>query len=324
HMQSWVPDHNPCLICMCLDQQRINCTARPCNDVKAPECGPCEVLKERKGSMCCPEYESVCDLVKCALPEVPQCVDGQTLLLKNPGDCQPIHECCKKEECALQPPPDCPAHQQLSVKKTKCCDVFECSCNCQNSTHTCPAGFMTSSLINNCGCSETSCSPDKVCVVDGTVHPVGSEWEEGCKKCSCTDLQDKDTLLHVAQCKPPVCDQSCPLVVGEVWHPPSDSCTIHQCVKVNDAVFISTTNVSCAVMDAPTCPLGAELHCETVDCCPRCYCPVHACVLNHTVIAAGDRVMLDVCTYCECAVENGPVMKYKLSCRKTSCPTCPT
>ncbi|NP_001265809.1 von Willebrand factor precursor [Oryzias latipes] len=364
HMQSWVPDENPCLICMCLDQQRINCTARPCNDVKAPECGACEILRERKGSMCCPEYECVCDLVNCALPEVPQCVDGQTLLLKNPGDCQPIHECvCKKEECALQTPPDCPAHRQLSVKKTTCCDVFECLCNCQNSTRTCPTGFITSSLINNCGCTETNCLPDKVCVVDGMVHPVGSEWEEGCKKCSCTELQDKDTLLHVAQCKPLMCDLNCPLGstytpvrgvccgrctptsciesagdmrgdtlvggklrrVGEVWHPPHDRCTIHQCVKVKDAVFISTTNVSCAIMDAPACPLGTELHCETVDCCPRCYCaPVQGCILNHTVIATGDQVMLDVCTHCKCTVENGPVTKYKLSCRKTSCPTCPT
>lgn len=34
YMQSWVPEKNPCLICMCLDQQRINCTARPCNDIK--------------------------------------------------------------------------------------------------------------------------------------------------------------------------------------------------------------------------------------------------------------------------------------------------
>lgn len=34
YMQSWVSDENPCLICMCLDQQHINCTARPCNDIK--------------------------------------------------------------------------------------------------------------------------------------------------------------------------------------------------------------------------------------------------------------------------------------------------
>lgn len=48
------------------------------------------------------------------------------------------------------------------MKKTNCCDAFECACNCQNSTHTCPAGFITSSSTNDCGCTETSCQPDNV------------------------------------------------------------------------------------------------------------------------------------------------------------------
>ncbi|XP_017261520.1 von Willebrand factor isoform X1 [Kryptolebias marmoratus] len=363
YMQSWVSEDNPCMICMCLDQQRINCTARPCNDIQAPVCGPCEILKEKKGSKCCPEYECVCDLVSCDLPEVPRCEDGQTVVLKNPGECQPVHECvCKKEECALQVPPVCPAHRKLTVKMTKCCDELECTCSCKNSTHTCPAGFVTSSSTNDCGCTDVHCQPDKVCVVGGVVHPVGSQWEEGCEKCTCTELQDKDTSLHVAQCKPPVCDQNCPLGseytqmkgdccgkctrtscvetegemtgdmltggklrhVGEVWQSPHDKCVLHQCLKVKDEVFISPTNVSCANMDTPICPLGTELRCDTQDCCPRCHCaPMDACILNHTVIGAGERMMVDPCTHCECTVQIGPVTKYKLSCKQTSCPRCP-
>ncbi|XP_023259719.1 von Willebrand factor isoform X2 [Seriola lalandi dorsalis] len=363
YMQTWVPDENPCLICMCLDQQHINCTARPCNDAKRPVCGACEILREKKESKCCPEYECVCDLVNCDLPEVTPCEDGQTLVLKNPGECQPIHECvCKKEECALQAPPACPAHRQLSVKKTKCCDVFECVCNCQSSTRTCPAGFITSTSTNDCGCTETSCLPDKVCVVGGVIHPVGSEWKEGCERCSCTQLQDKETSLHTAQCTPPVCDRSCPqgstyilskgeccgkctptgcvesqgemrgdtLIggnlrhVGEVWQSQHDKCVLHECVKVKDEMFISATNVSCSVMDTPSCPLGTELRCDTQDCCPRCHCaPMDACVLNNTVIGAGERLMVDVCTHCECMVEDGAMKKYRLSCRRISCPNCP-
>lgn len=150
---------------------------------------------------------------------------------------------CKKGECALEPPAACAAHRQLSVKKTKCCDVFECVCNCQNSTHTCPVGFIASSSTNDCGCTDTTCLPDKVCgelcfglnasvfmyvfflmscfvicasvqvcVVGGVAHPVGSEWEEVCQKCRCTQLQDKDTSLHIAQCTLPVCDRNCPQV----------------------------------------------------------------------------------------------------------------
>ncbi|KAF7224520.1 von Willebrand factor isoform X2 [Nothobranchius furzeri] len=363
HLEGWIPEDNPCLICMCLDQQHINCTARPCNDFKAPACGPCETLKEKKGSKCCPEYECVCDLGKCDLPEVPLCLNGQTAVLKNPGECQPAYQCvCKKEECSLQAPPECSAHRQLSVKKTACCDEFECTCNCQNSTHTCPIGFVTSSFTNDCDCTEILCKPEKVCVVSGTVHPVGSEWDQGCKKCTCTELQDKDTSLHVAQCKPPICDQNCPLGstyiqtneeccgkctpiscvetegevkgkpltegklrhVGEVWPSPHDKCVLYQCVKVNNEVFISQTNISCAIMDTPSCPLGNELRCDTQDCCPRCRCvPMNGCILNHTVIGAGERLMVDACTQCECTVNIGPVTKYKLSCRQTSCPACP-
>lgn len=87
----------------------------------APVCGPCEIQREKRGSKCCPEYECgmwcitslflmqtqfyrrnnafsfygslVCDLVNCDLPEVPRCEDGQIVVLKNPGECQPIHEC---------------------------------------------------------------------------------------------------------------------------------------------------------------------------------------------------------------------------------------
>ncbi|KAF3688863.1 von Willebrand factor [Channa argus] len=363
YMQSWVPDENPCLICMCLDKQHINCTARPCNDVKAPVCGPCEVLKEKRDSKCCPEYECVCDLLNCNVSEVPRCEDGQTLVLKTPGECQPVYECvCKIEECSRQAAPACPAYRQLLVKKTKCCDVFECVCSCQNSTQSCPVGFIASFSTNDCGCTETSCLPDKVCVVDGVVRPLGSEWEEGCVKCSCGQLKDKATSLHVAQCVPPVCNQNCPRGsvyspskgqccgkclptscvepggemrgdtmiggnlrhVGDMWLSPHNKCVLNRCVKVKDEVFISETNVSCSVMDVPSCPLGTKLTCDTQDCCPSCHCaPMEACVLNHTIIAAGESMMVDVCTHCSCMVEEGAVRSYRLSCRKFSCPDCP-
>lgn len=38
---------------------------------------------------------------------------------------------------------------------------------------------------------------------------------------------------------------------------------------------------------------------------------------------AGERLNIDVCTHCECLVEDGAVRKYKLSCKSISCPTCP-
>lgn len=40
-------------------------------------------------------------------------------------------------------------------------------------------------------------------------------------------------------------------------------------------------------------------------------------------VQAGERLLVDVCTHCECTVENGAMRKYRLSCRRISCPTCP-
>uniref|UniRef100_A0A4W5LW19 VWFC domain-containing protein n=1 Tax=Hucho hucho TaxID=62062 RepID=A0A4W5LW19_9TELE len=54
------------------------------------------------------------------------------------------------------------------------------------------------------------------------VYRVGSQWEEGCEKCSCTHQQDTHTNLHIAQCVPPVCDHSCPL--GSVYQRSDSEC----------------------------------------------------------------------------------------------------
>ena len=55
---------------------------------------------------------SVCDREKCDPPEVPRCEDGQTVVLMNPGECQPMHQCgmfthpplyrlCKREDSSM-------------------------------------------------------------------------------------------------------------------------------------------------------------------------------------------------------------------------------
>lgn len=57
-LETWVPDHQPCQICMCLSGRKINCTAQPCPTARAPTCGPCEVARlKQSADLCCPEYE---------------------------------------------------------------------------------------------------------------------------------------------------------------------------------------------------------------------------------------------------------------------------
>uniref|UniRef100_A0A8B9JSV2 von Willebrand factor n=1 Tax=Astyanax mexicanus TaxID=7994 RepID=A0A8B9JSV2_ASTMX len=333
--QSWTPNDNPCILCVCLDKQRINCTALPCTKAKAPVCGKCEILLEKTDSKCCPEYECVCDTANCKVSDPPQCENGLSPVLTNPGECAPIYQCvCRKEECSAVKP-SCPPYKKLSVKKTACCDVYECVCDCQDSKQTCPPGYITKEMTNDCGCVEVTCLPDKVCVVEGVVYQKGSKWEEKCKTCVCTEQTDRVTGLHIVQCVDPVCNQICPVgttyshskgdccghcqksncvvedgmhggrlrMVGEQWVSPDNKCVINECVRVNEEVFIQYINVSCQLMDTPTCPLGTELRCNTADdCCPSCHC-----------------VMLDVCTNCRCVEELG---KYHLSCRKLSCSPC--
>ncbi|XP_041111290.1 von Willebrand factor-like [Polyodon spathula] len=314
HLESWIPEHDPCQICMCLDNRNINCTARPCSSTRAPVCGACEVLTKKKDSdQCCQEYECVCDLVSCDLPPLPTCADGMSVVLTNPGECKPVYECaCKKEVCKLEPRPSCPPHRKFSTRETQCCDRYECTCNCVNSTVTCPPGYLSTSVTNDCGCTAISCLPDSVCVHHEVVYQVGSVWEEACKTCSCTDKQDKVTALHIVECTEKVCNEICPVGtsyttkdgeccgkckisacqehsvggpladmdsggrlrhVGERWRSAQNPCVISECVQVNDEVFINQQNLSCSQLDTPHCPPGTALQCDTfTDCCPSCHC----------------------------------------------------
>ncbi|KAA0715188.1 von Willebrand factor [Triplophysa tibetana] len=222
-MESWNPEDNPCLLCVCLDRQRINCTALPCTNAKAPECGQCEVLREKMESKCCPEYECVCDTANCKLPDPPNCADGLSVVLTNPGECLPVYQCvCKKDLCDTLAKPSCPAYKRLAVKQTECCNSYECVCDCQSVTRTCPPGYITKTTANDCDCVEVTCTPDKVCVVDAVVYQVGSRWEEKCKTCTCTEQTDRETGLHIAQCVDPVCNQICPL--GYTLQPIPNAC----------------------------------------------------------------------------------------------------
>ncbi|XP_050821053.1 von Willebrand factor isoform X3 [Gopherus flavomarginatus] len=363
HTETWIPSNEPCKICMCLENRIINCTTQPCPTAKPAVCGPCEVSRLRQDSdQCCPKYECVCDLVTCDLPAVPVCEDGLQPVLTNPGECRPTYSCaCKQEECKLEHIPSCPPHRELTVKKTQCCDEYECTCSCTNSTVSCPAGYLSTSVTNDCGCTTTNCIPDKVCVHHNVVYPTGKSWEEVCRDCTCTDMEDAVTGLHIAECLEKECNTICPQgytyvnregeccgkcqktmceeqnswsrgdvdvrlhEVGTEWRSPFSPCIINKCVRVNDEVFVEKRNVSCSQMDAPTCHLGYELRCDRItNCCPSCRCePVNGCVLNGTILGVGERLMLDQCTNCQCSLQRGLPMNFKLTCRKTTCEPCP-
>lgn len=70
--------------------------------------------------------------------------------------------------------------------------------------------------------------------------------------------------------------------VGDQWVSPHNRCVWSECVQVNEEVFIQHTNVSCHLMDTPSCPLGTELQCNNVDdCCPTCHCGTNSLSSTH-------------------------------------------
>ncbi|KAM4748779.1 von Willebrand factor [Rhinophrynus dorsalis] len=369
HLETWIPPNDPCSICICLDNRFINCTSKPCPTVKPITCGPCEVPRLKKTSdHCCPEYECACDPRTCDVTPVPQCENGLVPILTNPGQCKANYECaCRKEECAKDKNTFCPPHKTLTLKKTECCDEYECVCSCMNSTVTCPTGYASSITINDCGCTHVTCFPEKVCVHKNNVYPVGHSWDDGCTSCSCTDMEDFVTGLHVAECLVKKCNKNCGqgftyvkkedeccgkckktvcqqnfipsgqgdidmpensirwYNVGAMWSSPTDPCIVNECAQVNDEVFVLQKNISCSDINTKKCPVGFELICiRGRECCPICQCePIAGCLRNGSIIAPGETLMIDECSTCECNTPRGPILSYKLTCRKTTCQPCP-
>lgn len=62
------------------------------------------------------------------------------------------------------------------------------------------------------------------------------------------------------------------LQVGSRWASPEDPCLINECVRVKEEVFVQQRNVSCPQLDFPTCPVGFQQSCKTLECCPSCRC----------------------------------------------------
>ncbi|XP_051890123.1 von Willebrand factor [Pristis pectinata] len=347
YLDTWIPQHDPCQLCMCLENKQINCTNRPCPTVTVPTCGTCQspVLK-RVADECCPQYECFCDFQSCELQPIPNCEDGSLLSLKNPGECRAIYECvCNRNKCKSRPM-KCPPHRILKAIATTCCDRYECVCSCSNEIVSCPAGYSVKSVINDCNCTTSHCEPNEVCIHNDVVYMVGRTWEESCKECSCTNRRDSITGLLEVQCVVKTCNKNCPIgysyreeegaccgkckqsvceesilqrgdadpvkiihQAGDQWISPKNPCIVRECLEVNGEVIRHEKNKSCSHIDVPKCPLGYELQCDQIiDCCPVCQCvPGNVCLLNGSTIGVGESVKIDDCTLCHCSVNRANI-----------------
>ncbi|XP_032895484.1 von Willebrand factor isoform X3 [Amblyraja radiata] len=362
YLDTWIPHRDPCQLCMCLGNNQINCTNQPCPAITVPMCEVCESpMLKRVADQCCPQYECLCDFQSCEMQPIPNCADGTSLSLKNPGRCRAIYECvCNRNMCKGRPL-RCPQHRVLKTIATTCCDRYECVCSCNNEIVTCPAGYSLKSVINDCNCTSSHCEPNKVCVYNDVVYLVGRSWEESCNECSCTNRRDSITGLHAVQCAAKACNKNCPLgfsyredkdaccgrckkavceervsqrgdgdpvniihLAGDQWTSSTNPCIMQECLEVNGEVVLHERNKSCSHIDVPKCPLGYELHCERfLNCCPLCQCvPGNVCLLNGSVIGVGESLKVDDCTECQCTVKQDK-LTYALRCSTVRCTGCP-
>ncbi|XP_069765096.1 von Willebrand factor [Narcine bancroftii] len=362
YLDTWIPQHDPCQLCTCFENKQINCTNRPCPSITVPTCGACEIpVIRRDTDECCPQYECHCDFQSCDWHPIPECEDGTSLSLKNPGECRAIYECvCNKNQCKSRMK-KCSPHRVLKAIATSCCDRYECVCSCSNEIVSCPAGYSVKTIINDCNCTASYCEPNEVCVHHNVIYLIGSTWEEACKDCSCTSRKDSITQLHEVQCVAKICNKNCPIgysyreeegaccgkckqtvceetfaqrgdanpvkiihQAGEQWTSLKNPCIMLECLEVNGEVILHEKNKSCAHIDVPKCPLGYELHCDQfVNCCPHCQCvPGNVCLLNGSTIGVGKSLKIDDCTECHCT-ENLSKLTYELQCRTMHCTRCP-
>ncbi|XP_063784571.1 von Willebrand factor isoform X2 [Pseudophryne corroboree] len=314
HLETWIPSHDPCGICICLNAREIRCSTKPCPTVTPVTCGPCETPSLKKTSdHCCPEYECVCDTSTCEIPPVPHCDNGLEPVLTNPRDCRPNYECtCRRETCPVLRRPSCPPYKTLTRMSTECCDTYECTCSCSNSTDTCPDGYLSSIHVNECGCTTVSCTADKVCMHKNNLYRVGSLWEDGCQNCRCTDITDPVTGLHVTECVRKPCNRICGPAFKYVTKE-NECCGTCKKAVCEQEVFYKGRRGDSDAADTQYYSVGAQWK-----------SPSDPCIINECISVNGEVFTVQRNVTCYDVETRKCPPEYRLTCRPgpECCPIC--
>ncbi|KAG8438864.1 hypothetical protein GDO86_005162 [Hymenochirus boettgeri] len=331
--ETWIPPNDPCSICICLENRMINCTALPCSTVEPITCGPCEISRLKSTSnRCCPDYECAC--------RREECIDDKSLICSSHKKLvRQKTECCDKYECVCSCTNStviCPTGYSSSTTVNDCgCTSITCIPDkvCVHTNNIRPVGSTWEEGCKSCTCTSDVDSISGLHVSECVLKPCNTNCGKGF-----TYVEQKDECC--GKCKKTVCEQRINprgqgdidfqervrwYNVGAMWDSPTNPCIINECIQVNDEVFVLEKNVSCTDIHTSKCPTGNELICmQGTECCPICQCePIPGCSYNGSIIAPNKGIMVDECSSCECAMSRGPVMGYKLTCRKTTCQPCP-
>ncbi|XP_036895148.1 mucin-2 [Sturnira hondurensis] len=188
-----------------------------------------------------------------------------------------------------------------------CCNITSCKCNtslCKEKPPQCPLGFeVKSEMLPGRCCPFYSCVPKGVCVVSNAEYQPGSPVHSSkCKVCVCTNVTDSATQLKKVSCSHVPCNQVCspgfglvnvpgeccpqcrqtqciinrpgeehPLILkpGDVMNHPRDNCTLFSCMKIQDQLVSSISNITCPAFDPRDC-LPGSITLMPNGCCKKC------------------------------------------------------
>ncbi|XP_074086876.1 mucin-2 [Macrotis lagotis] len=216
---------------------------------------------------------------------------------------------CQPKECTQVKPASCEEDGTYPVIEVDpsdtCCNVTYCKCNislCQAKPPACSVGFeLKTQIVPGKCCPEHTCVPKGVCVLrDAEYKPGAPVYSDKCQECVCTEMVNATTHLNIISCNHVPCNVSCkpgfePVKVsgqccpkcqqthcvmhqtgslmllkpGEMKHDSQDNCTIYSCMKLQDQLISSVSEITCPALDLASCQPGTIKLMDN-GCCKTC------------------------------------------------------
>lgn len=171
-----------------------------------------------------------------------------------------------------------------------CCNITSCKCDtklCKAKRPLCSLGFevKTQQKPGQC-CPVYSCVPKGVCVHENAEYQPGSPVHSSkCQDCVCSNIVDSSTQLNVISCTHVPCNTTCStgfelveapgeccrkcqqthciiegpnrqyfiLKPGDIRKKPNDDCSFYSCMKLNNQLISSVSNITCPDFNPSDC-----------------------------------------------------------------------